>query len=186
MGLKENQNVWLDLNENNVIEFSSCLSMDIIEIQALVISLPETSNDATEDLQYDTYLDNINQEISQTIRPNRYPPCENENYCNNKDQSQLRKSGKEVINKISKNVKKTVKSVAENSQNMSLESVQKGVTSIWSSMKKMAELSLIKNEPLSDKAEENLFHLSDDLFASYLENDSLHVSLLSNLWEVSY
>jgi hypothetical protein len=164
--------VWLDLTDAIVTEFSSCLSFDVIEIQALVISLPEISID---DLTYDTYLDDVDSEYSKVSRPNRHPTTdeENESYENYQEIG----LDKRLFKSITKGVKKGAKA-------LNLENVQKGAASIWSNVKKLKKSFI--NEPLSDAAEENLSYLSKDISTSFDEENSLHISLLFNLWEVLF
>ena len=178
-GLKEDF-VWLDLTDTNVVEFSSCLAHEEIDVQALVISLPQSSSD---DPLYDSYLDNIDADISQYTRANRHPPVENEeeNHRNKKGSVRIAQ-GKEMLKMISKGVRKGAKTIATNSHNINLGVVQKGAATIWSSVMK----SMSSNEPLSDIAEENLSHLSEDVSTSFTESDAVHLSLLSNLWEVLF
>ena len=178
-GFKEDF-VYLDLTDSNVVEFSSCLAHEEIDIQALVISLPESYSD---DPLYDSYLDNLDAEISQYTRANRHPPAENEmeNHKNKKGSVRMAQ-GKEMLKMISKGVKKGAKTIVSNSHNLKLSAVQKGAATIWSTVMK----SMSTNEPLSDIAEENLSQLSDDVSTSFIESDGIHISLLSNLWEVLF
>ena len=178
-GFKEDY-VWLDLTESNIAEYSSCLSNDEIDIQALVISLPDSSE---EDPLYDDYLDSIDAEFSQYAKANRHPVVENEfeSHMSKKDKV-ITTHGKDMLKMISKNIRKGAKTIASNTQ---LGTVQKGAASIWSTVRKLQQ-SMSVNEPLSDVAEENLSHLSDDISTSYSESDAIHVSLLSNLWEVLF
>lgn len=179
MGFKE-EFVWLDLIDGNTGEFSSCLSNDEIDVQVLVISLPD---DSVDDPRYDNYLDSIDAEFNQYSRANRHPVVGNdaESYKNNKNKGRMTQ-GKEMLKMISKGVRKGAKTIATNSQ---LGVVQKGAASIWSTVRKIQQ-SMSVNEPLSDLAEENLSHLSEDISTSFTESDAIHVSLLSNLWEVLF
>ena len=174
--------IWLDLTDSNVVEFSSCMSKEEIDIQAVVVSLPEIG----EDSQYDNYLDDVDAHLSQYTRANRHPvvECESENHKNKKDKSGIMQ-GKEMLKMISKGVRSGAKSIATNSHNINLGAVQKGAASIWSTVRKIQQ-SMSANEPLSDTAEENLSHLSEDVSTSFSEADPVHASLLSNLWEVLF
>mmetsp|Transcript_1221 Transcript_1221/g.1373 ORF Transcript_1221/g.1373 Transcript_1221/m.1373 type:complete len:399 (+) Transcript_1221:184-1380(+) len=171
--------VWLDLTDAMVTEFSSCLSFDVIEIQALVISLPEIS---INDLSYDTYLDDVDFEHSKVSRPNRHPSTDNEkeSYENYKEVG----LDKRLFMGITKGVKKGAKALNIENVQKNLENVQKGAANMWSTMKKLKKNFI--NEPLSDRAEENLSYLSKDISTSFDEEDSLHLSLLFNLWEVLF
>jgi hypothetical protein len=168
--------IWLDLTDANVVEFSSSLSMSEINIQALVISLPESSTD-TDDSRYDNYLESIENEYATYNRPNRHIVTENEidNFDNNKDKMGIGRRGKDMLKKFSTNVRK-------GAQGLDLKAAKKGASSIWNKLQQ----SLSINEPLSDTAEGNLSHLSDDLSESFIETDSLHLSLLTTLWEVLF
>ena len=175
--------VWLDLNESNISEFNSRLSNDEIEIQAVVVCLPAFSDD---DIRYENYLDDIDAEVSHYTRPSRHPieATVRDSTENNKNKHRVT-HGKEMLKMISKGVKDGAKSIASNSKNINIGTVQKGAASIWSTVLKLQQ-SMSVNEPLSDRAEENLCHLSEEVSASFIESDAVHISLLSNLWEVLF
>ena len=175
--------VWLDLNDTNIVEFSSSMSDEEIDIQAVVVSLPPGSE---EDLSYEHYLDDMESQFAGYSQPNRHPVAEKEVDNNDNNRNKLRVTqGKEMLKMISKGVRQGAKSVVANSKTINVGAVQKGAASIWSTVRKIQQ-SMSSNEPLSDRAEENLSHLSDDVSATFAENDPVHMSLLSNLWEVLF
>jgi ELMO/CED-12 family len=181
-GLKE-EFVWLDLSDTVVTEFSSCMSSEEIEIQAVVVSLPQGLGNT---MKYANYLDEVASEFSECTRPNRHPVVDLESENHESNRNKMRAApGKEMLKMISKGVRQGAKSLAQNSKNLNVNAVQKGAASIWSTVKKLQQ-SMSVNEPLSDRAEENLSHLSEDVSTSFIESDSIHISLLSNLWEVLF
>ena len=175
--------VWLDLNESNVSEFNSLLSNDEIVIQAVVVSLPKFLDD---DNKYENYLDDIDAEVSLYTRPDRHHVEASARDSNENSKNKPRVThGKEMLKMISKGVRDGAKSIATNSKNINVGTVQKGAASIWSTVLKLQQ-SMSVNEPLSDRAEENLSQLCEDVSTSFMEADAVHVSLLSNLWEVLF
>ena len=175
--------VWLDLNESNISEFNSLLSNDEIVIQAVVVSLPKFVDD---DNKYENYLDDIDAEVSLYTRPDRHHVEASVRDSNEFSKNKPRVThGKEMLKMISKGVRDGAKSIATNSKNINVGTVQKGAASIWSTVLKLQQ-SMSVNEPLSDIAEENLSQLCEDVSTSFMEADAVHVSLLSNLWEVLF
>jgi hypothetical protein len=95
-GLKE-EFVWLDLTDTVVTEFSSCMSSEEIEIQAVVVSLPQGLGNI---MKYANYLDEVASEFSECTRPNRHPvvDLESENHESNRNKMRVI-PGKEMLRK---------------------------------------------------------------------------------------
>jgi uncharacterized phage infection (PIP) family protein YhgE len=138
-----------------------------IDVQALVVSLPE---EVTSSEDFVGYLEEVNEELGQNVedRPNRKP---------------LRTQRKQRGTEKKGDLKSKIKQLKESE---TVQSVTQSATSFWNTMKATASTFLQTSAPLSDAAEENLSQLSDDLSCRYSDDEPRHLQLLSDLWEVIF
>ena len=170
------RSVWLDMTDSNCAEFSSTLSNEIVEVQALCLELP---NEFAHDSQYHTYYDEVDNEYNgASRRPDRFPVA----LSGNKDSEAKKNKGlgkhtSDVLKSISKGVKKAT-SMANNTQQSIGASIM-GLT-------KTVINGLTKTADITAAAEDILNQLTDDVSTAFSDKNSVHVSVLLNLWEVLF
>ena len=170
------QSLWLDLTETNCVEFSSILSYDTIEIQAVCLTLP---TEYVSDVQYDAYYDELDNEFQNTgMRADRLP------ITLNSDKDDIKKKNKGLVNHTSdvlKSISKGVKKAHSLASN-----TQQSIGASIMGFSKTVINGLTKTADISATAEDNLAQLSEDATTSFSEKNSVHVSVVLNLWEVLF
>lgn len=170
------RSVWLDMTESNCVEFSSTLSCETVDVQALCLELPD---ELAHDSQYHAYYDELDNEFNgATRRPDRFPI----DIAGGKDGEKKRNKGlakqtSDVLKSISKGVKKAT-SMANNTQQSIGASIMGLTKTVINGLTKTADISAV--------AEENLIQLAEDVSSHFSDKNTIHVSVLLNLWEVLF
>mmetsp|Transcript_39633 Transcript_39633/g.40399 ORF Transcript_39633/g.40399 Transcript_39633/m.40399 type:complete len:399 (+) Transcript_39633:91-1287(+) len=178
---------WLDLvdsNENLLTDDMSRPPVNSLEIQALVLSLPQTY---VEKSAYDLYYDAVETELSRlglyedgrqkrvvvgSIREPKSPKSPLHNY-----------SSADKIKSMKKEISKQLPPV----ESISLESATGHALNLWNTVKTTAS-TIHQNvrsqlaSKLSDISEENLSLLSDDLSTPFSDINPRHMAYLTDLW----
>jgi hypothetical protein len=176
----DTDHLWLDFTKDNEGEIQHFMSADSVNLQALILALPD---DYVGDGDFDEYLNEVDNAISATERQDRLPVDDKSKKKSLKHAAAAK--GKEILKSISHGVKASAQSVTNNSQNITLESVAKGASSFWSAVKQTAsqlQSTLSNNQPLSDISEENLAQLSEAVSVTFSDSNPAHVAALSDLW----
>ena len=180
--------VWLDLTEALCGEFASALSGESVEVQALFLALPEQPVDGT--AQYLAHYDDVHDEVCQLDqRPDRYPVVgakKGKDGRGGSDSGSGSGSGvvrqtADVLKFISRGARDGLKQgvSAVKQQQQSLGASLMGFTkSVFNGLQKTADITAV--------AEDNLTQLSDDASTAFNVKNSVHVSVLLNLWEVLF
>ena len=176
--------VWLDLTDAACAEFSSVLSAESVEVQALCVALPEGHVD---DAQYLPHYDKVDEEFHQMAsRSDRYPIVSTKKDKNKGNGSGGGGSGlvrhtTDVLKSISRGARDGLKqgvSMAKQQQQSLGASFMGFTKTVFNGLTKTADMSAI--------AEDNLAQLSDDASTAFSDKNSVHVSVLLNLWEVLF
>jgi hypothetical protein len=155
------KHVWVDLTIDSEEVIAS---NDIIDIQALVLSLPEVSTEdsaneyivETQNILKEAILDDHNRPDRQSIK------------------SENLGAGVDPITLATN----TAYDIAKGIQNMSYDTVSKNAASIWSTMKSTASQFGMQMTTPSD----NLIKLNYLLTTPYDDNQNKHVVLLQEVW----
>jgi hypothetical protein len=171
--------VWVDLQRGDEREIPFVASSSTIEIQALILELPQ---EYTDDSDYKDYLETCNQELG--LNPLERP---------HRGQIEDGTSSKSLLKKLTKGVKKRTVAVAESigvAVPVSVSSVAHGAASIWNKfVSKASEISssiahgAANGGGTSDEADENLADLAADVSSGYNDSVPRHAQLLRDLWE---
>jgi hypothetical protein len=183
--------IWFDLRKENINVPIPVTPNIPVEIQAIALELDIQEDQDFDEIEDDhemRYLeywndleDQLNLEGSRSDRQSVDIDNLQSAIPQKKKSSIFHKMKKSIV---SGGMKGAVKAQAF-VDNISLESVAKGASSIWKSMLQGASNILSINNSssaLSDLAENNLADLSEELSSIFSDNDSAHIHVLSSLW----
>jgi hypothetical protein len=193
-GFADCEYLWLDIVDDKVIDCED----NIVEIQALVVSIP----DGGDEENYEEYIE----EVSRYIPAERQPACEAhppKKSTLNADEVIVSSSsgffkptaseGSSKPVSALKSIASTVKSTTQNiNLNQHLNTVKSGASSIWNKVKATAAhlqqqaASASIDAATAKLANEMLALLAKDVNTTYLDTNAFHVQLMESLWAVQF
>jgi hypothetical protein len=170
--------VWLDLQEENTAIIPYFRAGEVVQLQALCLD-DEDDDAMDDDLVYSEYLSDVG-EIIPAQRPQRFAV----DSSSANDHAETNAFMKKLKARVKSGMKTLTREAQEmsSSSNITLKSVSQGATTVWNTLKASLGVTAPNSSILSDTAEENLSHLSEDLASSFTDSNPDHMTALRELW----